>query len=375
MNPDFIRRLGEATRSTRIGHLHEATRTIQTALGGVGTVHGRTPTASRLFPDFDWQALLDRGTARKAPGAHPSMINGSFVNEAGSRDYRLFVPEGPASAPMPLIVMLHGCTQTPDDIATGTRWNSAASIHRFCVLYPAQAISANSRRCWNWYDTAHQGTFAGEPSILAGMTRRICADHWIDPRRVHVAGMSSGGAMAAVLATTHPELFESVGVHSGLAAGSANDLPSALQAMRSAPRGARTDVARGRRPPRMIVFHGANDAIVSRANADSLVDDWLERHGADPIETRLQRTTEVSPGSHGKRAHQQTAWRDAAGRSRLERWIVEGSGHAWCGGDAAGSHTDPTGPDATAEMLRFFLADLEAASSPTAAEAPALKRQ
>ncbi|MGE0315676.1 MAG: PHB depolymerase family esterase [Lautropia sp.] len=368
MNPAFTRLIRQATRATRDGDPADALRRIRAAIDAfpasvpAGGAMRRMPATA-----FDWSSLPGAPVARPTSGADPALHHGRFENHAGGRAYRLYVPPGSASRPMPLVVMLHGCTQTPEDIAAGTRLTEAAAARRFCVLYPEQATDANPRRCWNWFEHAHQRSDRGEPAILAGMTRAIVDAHRIDPARVFVAGMSSGGAMAALLASTHPTLYEAIGVHSGLAAGSAADLQTALHAMRGHPR-ATVPTSHGARQPRMIVFHGAKDAIVDPANAGRLVEGWLAARRADVDATALDRSTARLTAQAGGRACERTVWRDAGADAEapplLEQWIVHGAGHAWSGGSAGGSYTDPRGPDATREMLRFFLADPEAAYDP-----------
>src|SRR5271157_877597 len=215
---------------------------------------------------------LGRGAAplpglRKAPtvvapeGA--AYLGRSFACAAGARDYKVYVPSGAEGRALPLIVMLHGCTQHPDDFAVGTGMNRLAEERGFIVAYPGRPASANPSTCWNWFDRAHQRRDEGEPAILAGVTRAVMAEFAVDPARVYVAGLSSGGAMAAILSATYPELYAAAGVHSGLPHGAAADVPSGLAAMRGA---AKPAPGKGRANGRVrtIVFHGANDKIVNR---------------------------------------------------------------------------------------------------------------
>ncbi|HUQ24522.1 MAG TPA: PHB depolymerase family esterase [Burkholderiales bacterium] len=323
----------EATRLTQAGRLVEATAAIQQLL--------RRQSSSEPVNEPASGRIIDAEASRVEDG---QFIGASFANQAGTRPYKLYIPPGHAGKPLPLIVMLHGCTQTPDDFAAGTRMNSLAERRGCFVLYPAQTRAANRSRCWNWFKRADQRRDQGEPAILAGMTRECMRRYAIDPRRVYVAGLSAGGAMAAVLAAAYPDLYAAAGVHSGLAVGSAHDVPSAFAAMRGTPgRGAGRKRARGGVP--VIVFHGDRDTTVHPRNGEQVI---LE--SADPAAASSTEQGQV-PGGH---AYTRTVHRDSSGRVVLEHWLVHGAGHAWSGGSPSGSYTDPKGPDATAAMLRFF---------------------
>ena len=299
-------------------------------LNGLGLrgVPGRTmPPASEIAP------------------AAGQFIAKSFSSEAGSRSYKLYIPSQYSDEPRPLIVMLHGCTQSPDDFAAGTRMNFAAEDRTCLVVYPEQAAAANASKCWNWFKRSDQQRGQGEPALIAGITRQVMKDYRVDARRIYIAGLSAGGAAAAIMGEAYPDLYAAVGVHSGLACGAARDLPSAFAAMRGdgAPRG----LASGAHAVPTIVFHGDRDMtvhprngaeVIARANAGAHRDASVERETA----------------SFGHR-YTRSIRRDAGGRSVLEQWEIHGAGHAWSGGNPAGSFTDPKGPDATKEMLRFFL--------------------
>ena len=221
--------------------------------------------------------------------------------------------------------MLHGCTQSPEDFALGTRMDLAAETAGFAVAYPAQTGAHNMQSCWNWFRPEDQGAGGGEPAILAAIARDLATELDVGSR-VFAAGLSAGGAMAAVLSETHPEVFAAVGVHSGLPAGAAVDLPSAFSAMRG---------ERAGRPlgGPAIVFHGTADGTVSPRNARALLP-------GDGVETQHR---------NGVRS-----WTRLTTAQGTELWLIDGAGHAWSGGDAAGSYADAAGPDASAEMLRYF---------------------
>ncbi|MGH8852745.1 MAG: extracellular catalytic domain type 1 short-chain-length polyhydroxyalkanoate depolymerase [Telluria sp.] len=242
----------------------------------------------------------------------------------------------------PLLVMLHGCTQHAADFAAGTGMNTVAEEHGCLVLYPEQERSANHNGCWNWFEPGQQRRGMGEPAILAGMTRQVMAEHGADPGKVFVAGLSAGGAMAAILGAEYPELYAAVGVHSGLAAGTGKDMVSGLHAMKRAPR-AKTAC----QCVPIIVFHGDADHVVHPGNGDAVLRQFVDAHGA------LQAAR--SRGKAAGRDCTRTSWRDAKGRRLAEHCLVHGAAHAWMGGNAAGSHTDASGPSASREMLAFFL--------------------
>ena len=267
---------------------------------------------------------------------------GRHSEAAGTRGFKLYTPPGASAAARPLVVMLHGCTQDPDDFAAGTAMNDLARDQGFYVLYPAQSRDLNPQGCWNWFKHNHQGRARGEPAVIAGMVRSILDRHPIDPRQVFAAGLSAGGAMAAILGDTHPELFAAIGVHSGLAPGAAKDLRSALAAMQ----GARLPAARAPSGKPTIVFHGDADTTVHPSNAHAVVAAAAGAGNSISVAQRAER---------GSRPSTVSLHFAPDGRVLAEQWTVHGAGHAWSGGQAKGSYADPNGPDASAEMLRFFL--------------------
>ncbi len=392
MNTTFKSAMLAAAQLTAAGNLEAATAAIQRALAGkqaaapAADVAGRAAaaTARSFGPEGDiidvearWRSddAFDGETAngsrtadasRTANGsrtakawdrADGSMLAGTFGNAAGQRDYLLYRPVAGTSAggSRPLVIMLHGCTQTPADFAAGTAMNALADRHDFLVLYPGQSTSANPSACWNWFNPDSQRAQGGEPSIISGMVEDIVNAHPVERNRIFVAGLSAGGAMAAILADTRPDLIAAVAVHSGLRAGAAHDLPSALAAMkRGAPAPTVTRQRHSddpRRPVRTIVFHGRQDRTVHPANGGQVADVALA--GWPPGSLTVRQETGRADGG---RSYTRTRHVDPDGKVMVERWEVQGAGHAWAGGSPLGSHTDPGGPDASAAMVDFFLA-------------------
>ncbi len=288
----------------------------------------------------------------QAPAGHAEQwLDGTFTHRGRTLAYKLYLPpEISRAAPRPMVVMLHGCTQDAEDFAAGTRMNAQARALGVVALYPEQNQRGNPQKCWNWFSPQSQQRGRGEPAILAALTLSIAASHPVDRSRVYVAGLSAGGAMADILGSSYPEVFAAIGVHSGLPKGCATDVVSALTAMRvgcQAPRAAAS--ASGTVPP-TIVFHGDADSTVHISNGTAIVDAALKARGAQ--HTEAQATEGQSPQGQ---QFSQTVYRDSAGQTTVEYWQLHGAGHAWSGGKEGASYTDPSGVDASAQMLRFFL--------------------
>jgi poly(hydroxyalkanoate) depolymerase family esterase len=340
-----LMRKGPAATSTAVQQalqnasaLQQAARNMVDAANAPMT--GPTPTAADILANIDLpRSIFHPEPTAKAPGAFSDAL---FTNEAGTRSYKLYVPTTYHGQPVPLIVMLHGCTQDPDDFATGTQMNALAEEMPCLVVYPAQSQQANPSRCWNWFNESDQRRDHGEPSIIAGITRHVMATHAVDAGQVYVAGLSAGGAMATIMGTLYPDLYAAVGVHSGLPFAAADDLPSAMAAMRGEFKRSQTP---GHTMP-IIVFHGDQDMTVHPAAADELI-----AQGALPVSAASVVEPGRVPDGH---AYTRTLHHRDDGNVHAEQWVVHGGGHAWFGGNAGGSYTDKRGPDASREMMRFF---------------------
>lgn len=386
----------EATRLTVAGRLTEATRLIQQTLGNppdsrISTVGSNSPgehiAPESRTPNISFSPPMRPGAAEiplrapdvrhnlpqppawrrpaslrpfapdrdlTTPKAEAQFVDGSYTNPSGTRTYKLYIPTGYTGQAVPLVVLLHGGTQTAVDFAAGTRMNRFAERDTFIVAYPEQPPSANSLRCWNWFQTAHQYCDKGEPSLIAGITRNIMGAYDIDVSRVYIAGFSAGGAMAVIMAQTYPDLYGAVGVHSGLAYGAAHDLPSAFAAMRLGPRSYTGQQAKA---IPLILFHGDHDQTVAAVNADHILHHWSQ--GTDPgcrggLRKPARKATVTRGQVDGGHAYTRVLYPDAGDAAVVEQWIIHKAGHAWSGGSPRGSYTDPYGPDASAELVRFF---------------------
>ena len=351
MNQDLQHRMAEAARLTRAGDLAAATALLQRTLQGPAS--SETPAAATdTILDVDCRELLEPETRVPAsrPPLSPATARGVPALETGrcgsdpsARAWRLFTPPQLAGGPpRPLVVMLHGCTQDANDFARGTGMDDLACEQGLHVLYPEQSRQANPQGCWNWFKPSQHERGRGEVATLAAMIRQVSERRSVDPSRVYVAGLSAGGAMAAAFAAAYPDRVAAIGVHSGLGAGAARDLPSALGALQGRPVGP----LRALRTP-AIVFHGDADPTVHAVNGDAVFSSVLPDVGT----VHAERLDEP----HGREATRRCRI-VPDGRVVAEQWVLHGAGHAWSGGRADGSHTDPHGVPASEEMLRFFSA-------------------
>jgi poly(hydroxyalkanoate) depolymerase family esterase len=360
MNVDFSNAMRVVAKLTRAQKLVEATRIIQAALSAKQT-QIESGEEELHEPKIERGTRLKRSlaevidTLRRAKQETPShkskkvleipngaqFLAGSFTGKAGTRTYRLYVPSRHDGRRRPLLVMLHGCKQDPVDFAIGTRMNTVAEEHGMFVVYPHQPKGANPMSCWNWFNPRDQVRDFGEPSIIAGITREIIERFNIDPNQVFVAGLSAGGAMAAVMGATYPDIYAAIGIHSGLLYKSANDVVSAFAVMRGEP-GVRATAGQIPRT-QMIVFHGDADQTVHPFNAEKIMEANVDT--GDVVE-------QLKSADH--KGYTRTLARDRSGKIWSEHWLVHGARHGWSGGSLDGSFTEPRGPDASREMVRFF---------------------
>jgi len=369
------RALKSAGLDATSGPMQSVMETIRRALASVRPSAAAPAAAGDSFIDVsarvvngdedDGDCQFERRPSSRAAQAPGTFETCTFSNHAGTRSYKLYVPTRILDTPPPLVVMLHGCTQSADDFAAGTQMNRLAEEQGFLVAYPEQATHANSSKCWNWFKTQDQARDAGEPSLIAGIAREIVSRHGADPRRVFVAGLSAGAAMAVVLGETYPEVFAAVGVHSGLPYGSAHDVLSAMAAMkggrsglpglRDLPSVTATPNRKAAQAVPIIVFHGDRDHTVQQSNGTEIVQQALDAYQRAGDSIKLFARTDSGVSAAG-RSYSRTVHTDADGQPQIESWTLHGAGHAWSGGHASGSYTDCSGPDASAEFLRFFLA-------------------
>ena len=317
------------------------------------TAAGASATAPRQHrPESLVQDILERLRPNGGKtSAEPFQKDADFLDDqfscaAGRRRYLTYLPKSAPHSPRGMIVMLHGCTQTPRDFAAGTRMNELAEQHGFIVVYPHQSRGENAQSCWNWFRRGDQRRDMGEPAILAGLAQSVAAKHGVPEGKIFVAGLSAGAAMAVILGETYPDVFAAIGAHSGLPAGAAKDVPSAFAAM--AGNGPRPPARPGAVGVRSIVLHGTADATVHPGNGQQIVRHLLDQGPRQTLQTEER-------GQAGGRGYCRTVTTDGAGVVLVEQWEIEGLGHAWSGGSASGSYTDAQGPDASAEMVRFFL--------------------
>ncbi|MEA2295526.1 MAG: hypothetical protein QOE86_3165 [Solirubrobacteraceae bacterium] len=300
------------------------------------------------------------GTPSKLPG---SPFSGTFTTSSGSLTYQGYVPSTykPGTA-VPLVVALHGCTETADVFRQLTRWDELAQAKGFIVVFPQQSKDANSMSCWNFFQAAHMSRDAGEPAAIAGVTRWVQQHYTIDAHRTFVTGLSAGGAMSSVMAATYPDLYAAAGIGSGCeyaatatCAGykSADPLSAGQQAYKA--------MGRYARPMPVILFEGDQDTTVPPVNAQQLVQQWqytddLADDGAHNGSIPVQPTNVTQGSVPGGHSYTVTEYSDGQNKELLQSWLVHGMGHAWSGGCSCEPYADPAGPDETGAMYAFFMA-------------------
>jgi len=300
-----------------------------------------------------------------------------YNDPVGKHPYFVYTPQNyQVGTVVPLFVMLHGCSQTAVDFATGTAMNLLAEQYGFIVVYPQQTSTYNQNLCWNWFLPANQGRSRGEPGSIVSIVQAMQQNstRWtIDATRIYVAGLSAGAAMSVILGVTYPDVFAAIGVHSGLEYQAATSLNDGFRAMR---RGGPDPQQQGRaayaamgnlaRIVPTIVFHGTNDTTVASVNGDQTLQQWMETdylasNNTYPANFK-QPTSVVSGKVPGGYAYAVATWNAVNGNEVQAYWKIGGLGHAWSGGSPAGTFTDARGPNASVALYNFFMAHVLAKS-------------
>ncbi len=377
MKPRLLDAMGDALSLVRKSDLAGATALLRKALSGEPAAGsdsnlevqpqpasayapaarrplGETLRALRIRPMIPPSAP-EAPEPAPAPDLGERFLKRAYRGPAGSLDYRLYLPADHERRELALVLMLHGCLQDPEDFALGTKMNDLAEEFGLIVAYPHQPRRANPQGCWNWFDRRHQNRGSGEPAKLAGLAQALAKEFDVRRERVFAAGLSAGGAMAEILAAAYPDVFDAVGIYSGLPYKSAGDVPSAFAAMKGTAAFDPAPLAASDRRSRKIIFHGLADGTVNPVNGERILDE-VER--SDISLTRSDLDWPIEGGRVSR-----VALKDADGRPAAEQWLVEGGGHAWFGGDPRGSYTQNVGLDASRVMVRFFLAEMNAAAA------------
>ena len=306
---------------------------------------------------------------RSVLASTPSWQQYVYNGPDGSRPYFVYTPSNyRAGIAVPLIVMLHGCSQTATDFASGTQMNQLAEKYNFIVAYPQQLSIYNPSLCWNWFNPADQVRGTGEPAILAGIVQEIEGNtsRWtIDRHRIYVTGLSAGAAMAVVLGATYPDIFAAIGVHSGAEYGA---ITSPLSGGQAFTQGGPDPIQQGKAAFRAmgsfarlvptIVFHGTIDQVSWPINGKQVVQQWMETdylasHGTYHADFNHSSSTMKAsvPGGHSYTVYK---WNAINGNEVEEYWVIDGMGHAWSGG-SPNNFTDLLGPSASLAMYTFFM--------------------
>jgi poly(hydroxyalkanoate) depolymerase family esterase len=348
----------------RLGHARRAACVLTVLLagcGGDGAPDRDASAASDGGAAADGDASSDGSAAGDGAGAG-GWFTGTYADASGQRDYRVYVPSGyRADSPAPLVTVLHGCTVDAAMMDDTTRYAALAEQRGFLVVYPEQTAAANPALCWNWFDPANQTRGQGEGTLIAGATRAVMMRWSIDQRRVFVIGASAGGAMSVLVGATYPDLFAAVGVVAGCEFGGAPCGATGGPAPKTQGHLAYQAMGAFARAQPVIVFQGDADPVVAPVNGQQVIDQWIATddeaddgvlNGSVPS-TPAQSTSGQVPNG---RAFELAQYDGASGSTLLEYFLVHGAGHAWPGGPASASFTDPGGPDATTLSYEFFLA-------------------
>lgn len=309
-------------------------------------------------------ALLAAILAVPSPAQAASSFSGYYTNASGTRYYEGYVPTSYVpGTPVPLVVVLHGCSQTTGNVAAGSRFNSLAESKGFVVLYVQQSAYANGALCWNWFQWSNQFRGSGEPSLIAGITALVRSNYSIDPQRVHITGISAGGSMATVMGATYPDVFASVAVHAGC---EYNGYPCGSSGGPSPTTSGNQIVDAMGNYGRVVpvqVWHGTADTTVYPVNGGQVISSWAQANDriSDGIDNNniddVADATTTGTVTGGRSWTRSTYRNSTTGLRVMEKWLVTGMGHAWSGGSSAGSFTDPAGPDATQLSWDFFVAN------------------
>ncbi|HWE10686.1 MAG TPA: PHB depolymerase family esterase [Solirubrobacteraceae bacterium] len=290
------------------------------------------------------------------PGA---LTSNSFTNGSGTLAYQLYVPSTyKAGTSMPLVVALHGCTESADVFRQLTRWDQLAEQKGFIVLFPQQSSGNNQFECWNFFQSADMSRGSGEPAIISGMTQMVQQKYTVDTKRTYVAGLSAGGAMSSVMAATYPDIYAAAGIGSGCEyAASATCAGSKSADPTQAAQSAYSAMGSYARVMPVILFEGDQDTTVPPVNAQQAVQQWQSTDGLVSKSSMPAAAMNVTNGTApGGQTYTISHYGDGQGHEIIQSWLVHGMGHAWSGGSSSEQYADPSGPDETAAMYAFFTA-------------------
>jgi poly(hydroxyalkanoate) depolymerase family esterase len=252
-------------------------------------------------------------------------VEGFGSNPGALRMLAYVPPTLPAGAP--LVVALHGCTQTAGGYDAGSGWSDLAERHGFAVLFPEQRRSNNANTCFNWFEPGDIARGEGEAASIRQMIAKCVADNGLNPQRVYVTGLSAGGAMTSVMLATYPDVFAGGAVIAGLPFGAAHGVQEALGAMhhpKNLPAQSWGDLVRVASPvrdatdrPPVAIWHGEADQTVKPGNALESAKQWANIHGLAETEGMEDAVDGVS----------HRVWRDGNGRAMVELYAIPGMGH------------------------------------------------